>query len=52
MTFEGLKKIYNIKNQLGAGLLELNDKRNRGSRKGEMDTYGNSQIKLEFLKVP
>ena len=45
-------KIYNIKNQLGAGLLELNDKRNRGSRKGEMDTYGNSQIKLEFLKVP
>lgn len=45
-------KIYNIKNQLGAGILELNDKRNRGSRKGEVDIYGNSQIKLEFLKVP
>ena len=45
-------KIYNIKNQLGAGLLELNDKRNQGSRKGEMSPYGNSQIKLEFLKVP
>ncbi len=45
-------KIYNIKNQLGAGILELNDKRNRGSRRGELDVYGNSQIKLEFLKVP
>jgi len=45
-------KIYNIKNQLGAGILELNDKRNRGSRKGDIESYGNSQIKLEFLKVP
>ena len=45
-------KIYNIKNQLGAGILELNDKRNRGSRKGEIETFSNSQIKLEFLKVP
>jgi hypothetical protein len=45
-------KIYAIKNQLGAGILELNDKRNRGSRRGEVDVFGNSQIKLEFLKVP
>ena len=45
-------KIFAIKNQLGAGILELNDRRNGSSRRGDGDPQGNSQIKLEFIKVP
>lgn len=46
-------KIYAIKNPLGAGILELNDKRNQSQRgRGGMDDFFNSQIKLEFITVP